>query len=202
MGETQIEIIEVGPISRLIEPTRLGEDEAKEALLKVLRPFLEVVAQNNLDAKLRQKAGVSDVVQLAFLKVIENFEAFRGDSSGELKAWIRQIVKNEIGDLRRSYLTSKRNIGREENNAEYRAQSIVDHVLTPSSDAIREEQNARVRQALNSLAPDDSTVIQLRTFEGLPFKEISRRMARSEEAVSQLWYRAVLRFEKKYRETN
>jgi len=198
--ESNSEVLQVGPISRLIEPTRLGQEEARELLLKSLRPYLQMVAADNLDVRLRQKAGVSDIVQLSFLKIIDKFDSFRGESSNELKAWIRTIVKREIGDLRSSYHAAKRNVVREESPSADRDRSLADPMLTPSSDALQKEQNARVREVLESLAPDDATVINLRNFESLSFREIGERMNRSEQAASQLWYRAILRFEQKFRE--
>ena len=195
--------LNVNSISVLIEPAREGESASREQLFAELRGYLELIANRNMDPQVKQKAGTSDIIQSSFLKIVEKFDQFQGESSGELKAWIKTIVANEVNGVRRSYKAEKRDMDREvslspsapsQNDFE-----LTDGQLTPSSDALRNEQRKKIHEVLARLSPDDAMVIKLRNLEALSFREIGKRMNRSEQAASQLWYRAMLKFEEKLR---
>lgn len=184
----------------MIPKSREGDTGAREQLLSELQSYLEYIAQQNLHGQLKQKMGTSDVVQLAFLRVVENFEKFKGGSRGEFQNWLKTIVINEIKNARRSYTTGKRDLSREKSLDETStgtSDRAVDSNLTPSSDAMAAERRQRFRQVMQELSVEHSEVIQLRSIDELSFKEIGERMNRSEDAVSKLWYRAMLKLEEK-----
>lgn len=198
--------VNLGSISILIPQSRMGERRAREELFAELKGYLDVIADRNLDAGARQKVGVSDIVQSSFIRVIENFEDFRGQTSGELKAWIKRIVKNEINRVHRTYSTEKRNTKREVSLSPRTDDSLaigitpIDTEETPSSGSLKSEQRRRVHDILAQLKPEHAEVIRLRNIESLSYKEIGETMGRSEKSASQLWYRAMVNFEKKLRE--
>jgi RNA polymerase sigma-70 factor (ECF subfamily) len=64
---------------------------------------------------------------------------------------------------------------------------------TPSMAADAAEAGVRVLEVLEEMEPDHRAVIELRDFEGLSFKEIADRMARTENAVQILHRRALIR---------
>ena len=55
----------------------------------------------------------------------------------------------------------------------------------------REERLSRLQEALEALSPEHREVIRLARFEGLPLREVARRMGRSPGAVRQLLWRAL-----------
>ena len=59
------------------------------------------------------------------------------------------------------------------------------------------ERRQLFHQVMLELSPEHAEVIQLRSIDELSFKEIGERMDRSEDAVSKLWYRAMLKLEEK-----
>ncbi len=194
---------DMGSISFLIPASREGEPEAREKLFSELRSYLESVADRNIDQGLKRKAGSSDIVQSSFMRILEKFDQFQGTTSVELKAWIKTIVVNEINGVRRSYKTDKRDKDREVSISPANSTSPglhpVDRNLTPSSRALKAEQNKKFHEILGQLSRSDAEVIRLRNVEMLSFNEIGKRMNRSEQAASQLWYRAILKFEEKLR---
>lgn len=185
-------------LSALIPRTRDGDREARDELLSQLRDYLLQIANEHLDAKLRQKNAGSDIVQVSFVRIVESFEHFHGTNSHQLLAWIRQIVINETRTARRRFKTGKRNYGREEpldaGDAGVHGQ-LVDKNPTPSSSAMRAERLAQFHAALSELPPDQATIIKLRSLDRLSFSDAGKQMNRSAEAASQLWYRAIVRFE-------
>ena len=62
---------------------------------------------------------------------------------------------------------------------------------TPGTAAARKEQLALVASCLAKLPEDYQTVIRLRQWDQLPFREIARQMNRSEDACQKLWQRAI-----------
>ena len=177
---------------------RIDEPEVRESLMELMQGYLRQVASINVEASLKQKVGTSDIVQQSFLRVIEHFEQFNGESTQQFKAWLKQIVIHEISKARRGYFTEKRDVNREKSlDAGYGAWAVHDKLKTPQTNAIDLERIEIFHKVLKKLSPDDATVIQLRSIEGLPFKEIAAQMERTEESTAKLWYRAVLRFEEK-----
>ena len=182
-----------------------GDTFAREELLIKIQEYLEMTANRHMDPSLKQKVGTSDIVQQSFLRVIEKFSTFRGASSPEFRAWLRTIVINEVNNIRRSYRTHKRDIAREQS---FRAKDSdiadfqpADQNLTPSSEAISAERLQKFHEILENLSPHHAEVIRLRNMKRLPFSEIAEAMGRSEDAVSKLWYRAILKFEEKLRQS-
>ena len=73
--------------------------------------------------------------------------------------------------------------------------SPTDPNLTPGSEAIRAEKLIQFHRVLENLPPDYAQVIRLRSLEEQSFKEVSESMGKSYDAVSKLWYRAIVRFQ-------
>ncbi len=193
--------MDLGSISLLIPKSKEGDPLAREQLLEEMQGFLEIVASQNLGADLKQKVGASDIVQLSFLRVVENFEKFKGNSSGEFRAWLKTIVVNEINKTHRAFHTKKRERARERSIDAAETilpnSSPADRHMTPSSEAVSAERIQLFHEILEQLTPDHAEIIRLRNLEQLGFKEIGEKMDRSEDAASKLWYRAMLVFEEK-----
>lgn len=156
-----------------------------------------------MDSNLQQKIGTSDIVQNSLIKLVERFEQFQGDSSIEFRGWLKRIVVNEINSKRRAFATKMRDAGREvgiepQLTGQFGSQP-PDEQPTPSSQAMAKERIDRFHTALGKLSKDHAEVIRLRNIERLTFKEIGEKMGRSEDAVSKLWYRAILNFEEKFK---
>lgn len=197
--------LELGTISLLIPACKDGNSQAREELFGLLRRYLYGITHGIMDPVISQKVESSDIVQASFLKIVQNFSQFRGETSGELKAWIKQIIGNEVRQARRHFKTQQRDFGREVSfglaNDDAHKLGFVDASVTPSSAALEQERNLRFHRVLATLNSDDAMVIRLRNLDELSFKEIAERMNRSEKACSQLWYRAILKFEKKLNES-
>ena len=106
---------------------------------------------------------------------------------------MKTILANDILKEKRRYTAQKRNANLEVNIQEQSAvgRGLLDHQLTPSSEAIEREKAKAVQIALSQLSQDQRDVIQFRNFERLTFAEIGNRMERSEEAARKLWARSI-----------
>lgn len=190
-----------GSISVLIPPSKAGNSRSRDELFAELQSYLEFAANRHMDRSLKHKAGASDIVQESFIQIIENFDKFRGTTSAELRGWINKIVANEMNGVRRKFRTAKRDFTQEKQIDPKSSTSPgnvpADGNLTPSSDAMQAERKQKFHETLEMLSDEHAEVIRLRNIERLAFKEIGDKMGRTENAVSKLWYRAILQFEEK-----
>lgn len=180
---------------------RIEEPSVRESLLEMMQSYLTQVANHNVEPSLKQKVGTSDIVQQSSLRVIEHFDQFQGNTTQQFKAWLKKIVVNETHKARRLYFADKRDVRREKSwdggMNDDGTTGPADDQSTPSSEAIIKERIEIFHHVLQQLSPEDSAVIRLRSIEGLSFKEVGAQMNRSEDNVSKLWCRAVLRFGQK-----
>lgn len=179
------------------QEARGGSTEALGRLLEACRPYLLLIANQQLQPDVQRKVAPSDLVQETFLKAQQHFERFQGTTEEELLAWLRRILCNDLLNTVRHYAgTDKRQVGREvelapEDSSDVPTNNLVDSAPSPGSDLIAREEAGEVRQALARLTEDYRQVILWRNWERLSFEEIGQRLGRSAEAARKLWTRAV-----------
>jgi RNA polymerase sigma-70 factor (ECF subfamily) len=180
-------------LSTLLAKARGGDPEAAGLLVQHYRKYLLLIANQELEPQLKTKLGASDVVQESIIHAQQNFAMFRGHSEGELLAWLRAILLNDLRKQRRHFATLKRNSKNESSlhQQSTAARQVADENLTPRSDAIQHESVQALFQALEQLSEDQRTAITLRNFDELDFAEIGRRLDRSPDAARKLWARAI-----------
>jgi RNA polymerase sigma-70 factor (ECF subfamily) len=185
----------------LLRLARAGDTEAVGMLLEMYRPYLMLLARVQIGRRLRGKAGVSDVVQDAFLGAHRDFGQFRGETEGEFLSWLRQVLASVLANFVRRYQgTKRRDVRLERQLAAELDQSshALDRALlapasSPSRQAERHEQAVLLAEALDRLAEDDRELLVLRHLEGLGFPEVARRMGRTLDSVKKRWPRALIR---------
>jgi len=183
----------------LLQQARGGNEKALGQLLESYTRYLTLLARVQIGRRLQGKVDPSDVVQETFLEAHRQIANFRGNSEGELVAWLRRILAGQIALILRRFLGTKgRDLKLERELAAQLDQSseILDGGLvasnsTPSQHASRREQALLLADALDRLPEDYREVIILRHLEGLSFAEVSQRMERSEDSVQKLWVRAL-----------
>lgn len=183
---------------QLIQHAQLGDPTAVGELLSRYRNYLLLIANEGVNREIQAKVAPSDLVQQTMISAQQNIGQFRGQSEDAFRAWIRQILKNDILDNERKYRKSKRRqVGRENsiNDSLYGFPQLAGELRSPSSDAQLREQAVLLQQAISNLPDEYQTVIELRNWQEFSFAEIGKQMDRSEEAARKLWYRAVVKLE-------
>ncbi len=186
----------------LLEAARRGATEELGQLLQELRRHLLVVAEHQLDNRIRGRVSASDVVQDTLLEAHRDFPQFRGESIGEFLAWLRRILARNIARMiERHVLAEKRGVRREvsletfsvnlERSALRLNQILASTRETPSTLLSNQERMLAVSNALAELPPDYRRVIMLRHLDGLSFPEIGEAMERTAGACRMLWFRAI-----------
>lgn len=178
---------------------RAGSPDALGAALESCRAYLLLVAEKEMDPRLRAKGGASDLVQQTFLEAQQAFGRFQGSRETELLAWLRRMLLNNVATFRRHWeQTAKRRASREVGlGGDSTAPGIqpVADTPTPSRQLAAGERADAVRAAMARLPEDYRQVLTFRYEEDLPFEEVAQRMGRTSNAVRKLWARAVERLE-------
>jgi RNA polymerase sigma-70 factor (ECF subfamily) len=180
----------------LIARARSGSAPALEELIGTYRSYLLLVANEEIDSKLKGKVAASDVVQDACAEIARQFDGFRGGREQEWRAWIRQMLMHDLLDARRRFFeTSKRDLVKEVPLHAPAGAAPAPQILasdpSPRSHLIAQEEAALLQSALQRLPEDYRRVVQLRNWQLLSFEEIGQRIGRSAEAARKLWSRAI-----------
>ncbi len=186
---------------RLLQSARGGDAAARGRLLEAYRGYLTFLARLQLGRRLQGKVEPSDLVQEAFLEAYRDFDHFRGSTSAELLAWLRQVLAHNLANqVRRYQKTRRRDVRLERDLAAELEQSsqalergLTAVQATPSQLAEHREQAVRLADALEQLPDDYREVLLLRHFEGLSFPEVAQRLGRSVDSVKNVWARALAR---------
>ncbi len=170
---------------------REGDDGALRLLLERYRPPLEALLLRSIPPALRAKVSISDVLQETYAAVWQDLETFQEKGPGSFRAWLLRVANHRMVDAVRRFRTARRGVEREVTPADHSGADVLPgRTPTPSSLAIAEELENRLRSSLSTLAPAQREVLQLVLLEGLSMAEVGRRMGRSANAAQKLFARA------------
>ena len=153
----------------LVEHARRGHGEALDELVErhhevVYRVVLRILADPDLAA---------DASQETFLKAFRGLSGYRGEA--RFRSWLLAIAANEAkATLRRR--------GRRCEQPLEAAEEIAHPVGDASGRAVLVEEAERVRRLLAVLPEKQRLAVQLRTQEGLSFREVGEVIGSSEGA--------------------
>jgi RNA polymerase sigma-70 factor (ECF subfamily) len=182
-----------------LSAARAGSPEALGQVLEGFRGYLLLIAQQEMDPQLQAKGGASDLVQETLVDAVGDFHRFNGTSEGALRAWLRQMLLHNVADFGRHYRdTDKRRVDREVHleagdSTVPPGDQLVADTLSPSRQAMADEQAQAIQRALERLPEDYRIVVRLRYQENQSFDEIARGMHLTPNAARKLWMRAVKR---------
>jgi RNA polymerase sigma-70 factor, ECF subfamily len=158
------------------------------------RELLYITAQLDVDPFLDNRLDLSGVVQQTLLEAHLGFAAFRGTNEGDLLAWLRRILANNLIDQIRR-ITRGRPSARLEQSVSatsLKLQSLLaaDHT-PPEERAIRNEEHLRLTQALAKLPADQRTAVLRHHLQSASLASVAEEMGRSREAVAGLIHRGM-----------
>ena len=164
------------------------------------RAYLRLLARLHLDPRLRGKLDPSDVVQQTLVQAVQGLDKFRGKTSGELQAWLRQILARNLVMAVRDFGRAKRDLAREQSlDAALAASSsrldgwLAAEQSSPSAQAERQEESLRLAEALEQLPEAQREALVLQHWQGWSLAQIGAHLGRSPEAVAGLIKRGLKR---------
>jgi RNA polymerase sigma-70 factor (ECF subfamily) len=166
--------------------------------LERYREYLRLLAQLQLDPRLRGRLDASDVVQQTFLQAHQALGEFRGGSDAELAAWLRRILARNLAHAVRDHGRDRRDVARERSlEAAVEASSarlegwLAAEGSSPSQQAERNEQLLHLADALASLPEAQREAVVLHYWQGWTTGQIGEHLGRSPAAVAGLLKRGL-----------
>ena len=141
----------------LMQRYQAGDRSALEHLyLKYQGPLF-----NYIRRWVNDTARAEDILQEAFIRVINNARSFVPTGDGSFGGWLYKITTNLCKDKQRS---------RHQSLTKYEQRTTPKAFGGPRD----YELDDKVQQSLDTLAPEQKEVVMLRVYGGLSFKEISK----------------------------
>jgi RNA polymerase sigma-70 factor (ECF subfamily) len=171
------------------------------------RSYLRLLAEAELDRKLRAKLDPSDLVQQTLLQACQIRHQFRGASEAEMAAWLRQILARTLLHCVRDLHRARRDIDRERslqatiNESSARLELwLAAEQSSPSQQVIRMEQTLEMVRAVEALPEGQREAVVLYYFRGCSLAEVGERLGRSESAAVGLLHRGLKHLRQKARD--
>lgn len=189
--------------SELVNRVVQGDQDALAELFSQHHDRLWRMINFRMDPRLHGRVDADDVLQEAWLSVVQRIDHFLADASRSIFVWFRLIACQTLVDIHRRHLgTQKRNAAAEFSIHSGWASSstsfslshhLLGHLTSPSQAALREELTETLRTALTSMNEIDREVLALRHFEQLTNRETAQIIGISEQASSDRYIRALSR---------
>src|SRR6266704_915014 len=142
----------------LLDQAKRGDGQAVEALLARHRDAVRRMIELRLDAAIVQRVDASDVVQEVLLEVSRRLQEYLRKPAMPFHLWLRHIAKDHLIDAhRRHHQAQKRGVDREQpihrpgwadRSSLELAGQLLDQERTPASEAIQQELQRRLHEAL------------------------------------------------------
>lgn len=175
-----------------LEAARQGNTDARGKLLDSFRPYIRVIVHALNNQRVQARVDDSDLIQDALLEAHRSFSGFDGSTVEELAAWLRQIVVRTTRRKLRDIEADQRDPAREE-PVDDAVSHLADSGSSPSAQAIRHEEAVKMADALANIPYDMQQVLLGRHVDEKSHAEIALQLGKTEEAVRQLYVRALRR---------
>jgi RNA polymerase sigma-70 factor (ECF subfamily) len=165
-------------------------------LLEQYRDYLRLLARQQLDARLHAKFDPSDVVQQTLLEAHQARNRFRGSTSAQLAAYLRQTLAHNLMDALRKFGAAARDVDLEKslNASSLRLEALlVAEQSSPSQQVMYQETLQQLAHALAQLPEDQRAAVELRHLQGCSVADIAERLERTETAIGGLLRRGLQR---------
>lgn len=177
--------------------TATTTDDNSAPVLEQYFSYLTLVADSQMNAKLRAKEEPSDIVQETMLEAHRDFERFRGRTDAELRAWLRTILTNNLVSAARYHSRQKRNGGVLSLNSQLELACRQPQYYSnndpsfPGLKIAQQERSEKLAAALRRLLADERTAVTLKHFHNQSVAEIAQHLGRTREAVAGLLRRGL-----------
>ena len=182
-----------------------GNGDGMGDLLEGYRPRLARMIDVRMDPLLRNRVDASDVIQEAYIEVTARLPKYLERADMPFFIWVRFLTGQKLLQIHRKHLGAEaRNIraevplrgGAPGASSVSMASAFLDAGGSPSSAAIRDEEQGRLVEALDTMEDVDREVLTLRHFERMSIAETAGILGISESAASRRHVRALARLQK------
>jgi len=150
-------------ISNLIEKAKSGNQNAFKALLNLYWKDIYRIQYKNT----KNEEESEDITIKTFAKAFDKLDTF--DENYKFKTWLISISKNIYIDFLRKNKTKTISFNKENSDI----YSLTDDAPSPADKLINEQNLAKLKSCIKLLKPHYQTIINLRYFQELSYKEIA-----------------------------
>ncbi len=167
---------------------RGGDRKAFDAVVEAHLPVLIAVTRRHLARIARSRIDAEDLLQEALLGAWQGIGSFRGAAPDTFEKWMLGIIGNQARKSCEHLHAAKRSPRREAPHSVHGSGSSRDALWgaihsTPSGEAVRAEEEARLMAAFGSLPIHYQEAVWLRHAEARPIKDVAGQLGTSEDAV-------------------
>lgn len=189
----------------LVERAAAGDRDALAALFNHYRSRLRQMVRLRLDRRLQGRVDPSDILQEAFVDLVNELPAYARKQSIPVFLWMRLVTGQRLSRAHRHHLGAQmRDAGRDislcraaippATSASLAAQ-LLGRATTPGQAAIRAEVQLQLQTALDSMGELDREIIALRNFEELDNTEAAIVLGIAPAAAAKRYVRALTRLQ-------
>ena len=186
----------------IVARIRRGDSEAMAAFLQSRERQLFAYIERNIGQPLRRKIEAEDIFQEVSAECVRALPQV-DLSQRDPFSWLCQLAERRIIDAHRKFFgTEKRDAGREVRlgaggNSEQGGliDLLVASITSPSRAFSSDQRELRLLQAMDQLPEASREALRLRFVDGLPSKEIARRLGKNDGAIRVMINRALKRLE-------
>ena len=171
--------------------------ESVNRVLEEYRAYLETLKSIQIDPRVRQKFGMSDIVQITLKEASRDLERIQAMDPAGRKRWLRRMLMNNLLDELRKFLNRPPEVSLEPLRAAAEQSScrvqnwLAVEDTSPSEKLIREEEGERLLEALAQIDPRQREALILQKWQGWKLEEIAEHMGCTTSAVAGLHARGL-----------
>ncbi len=155
------------------------------------REFLCYLARVQIDPRLQGKLDAEGIVQETLLRAHKARDQFRGETCGDMKAWLRAIFMHVLFDEIAS-VPPEHSLDAAIADSSVRLKAFLEADGTsPSEQAMRNERALLLEAALAKLPERQREAVVLKHIHGWSLAEISTHLAANSSAVAGLLHRGL-----------
>jgi RNA polymerase sigma-70 factor (ECF subfamily) len=178
--------------AELIGRAQRADKAAWQELLHRFGPVLTVAVRGRIPTALRGRFSTDDVMQSAFVDVLEGLGSFRYEDDEKFRAWLKRIASSKLVDRIRMHTRLARSPSSEDESG--RADGLLaGNSRTPSEIVGDAERQAAMLDALTRMEPDERDLVWLRLFEERTWVEIAKALDLSTSVAQRRYTRALSR---------
>lgn len=174
----------------LLERLLAGDRQAAEALFASQREPLRRALRPHFDRAARRRIEEEELVQRAFVRALASIERFEWRGRGAFLAWLEGIARNL---LRRELAARPLERSEGDEGRSVALERIAGREPSPSQHAMGREAEARIEDALHSLAEDERELVIRRRILGQDYASLAADLGIGEAAVRTKLSRALNR---------
>ncbi len=182
------------PLRDLVRSTTGGDESALQDLVAQCTPRLLAYVRLHMGPHLREREGSVDIVQSVCREVLEDIQSgFEYRNRGAFLRWLFSTALNKIRDRHRYNQQQRRSPQREVAHPALHETMGYANWMTPSREAMAQEDVERLEHAFDQLPSEYQEVITLARIVGMSRAEIAEEMGKTVGSVQMMLGRAMLK---------